>query len=364
MAAIVILIIIAAAGWGAYAAYPMSKTFTTTAGAQTVTVSGGSGSGTATVTQTVTTSAPSSANASQVYLPPTTSSESFTIGGFTGTSQFADWFFVQQQGIAKEYIPNAKFTSLSGAQLGQALASGTAQMGFGDPTSLLGPISKGASIVLVANLIGQGVNWMFLTATNSKIHSVQDLKGAVLSVSTPGSTGAYVQGYILNEFGMKAGQDYTITPTGSLPGQLAAVESGSAAATIAPIQTAYPFVSNGTLRSFYNFTLPYPALALFSTSSFIQQHPDAVRATIEAFLKADSIWDSNSTAAIGLLETQYHLNPAAAQFGYYTTYFSTDGYISLSLTQGAANVLYQQGGLSQNISASSFVSREFVPITT
>ena len=90
IAAIVVLVIVAAAGWATYAAYPMTKTLTTTVGAQTVTVSTGGG---ANLTKTVTTTASGgtqSGNATGgVFGQPTTSSVSFTMATLAGVSNFA-----------------------------------------------------------------------------------------------------------------------------------------------------------------------------------------------------------------------------------------------------------------------------------
>ena len=365
IAVIVIVIIIAAAGWSAYAAFPITKTVTQ-AGAQgttqTVTQTVGSGS-VQTVTTTV--SGGSQATVNGTLLAPTTSSTPFTIAGFTAASNLADWYVVQQSGLAKQYIPGATFDSVpNGDQIPSALLGGQIQMAFGDADQYVPVEVTSGQVKLVANLEDNPLTWEVLVASNSSYTTIQSLHGATFAVPSVGTIPAYILEYALGkQLGWQLNTDYKLGSFGASSGQFAAVESGAAAAVPQSITVAYSFQASGKFRSVFNFTVAYPSPVLVASSSFIQQHPDTVRAAVEAFLQAGALWNSNSSMDISLLESQYHLTPSGAQFALQYTTYSTDGYISLSATQSSVSLLYYTKVITQNVSASTIVAPGFVPIT-
>ena len=351
LSVIVVVVIIAAAGWAAYAAYPMSKTVTSTV-TQTNTSSGATGTQSASTTAT------------QTFLQPTNSDASFTVAGFTQSVQFSDWFVGLQSGIFKQYVPNAKFVSLAGAQIPQALASGQAQMSIDDPTALIPAIATGLPATFVASLTVSISPWVIVVAGNSTIQSLQQLHGQNFGVTTVGSTLNYLTQYELSkQLGWKLNTDYKVVGLGSVPSIYAALETGSIQATLQSVATVYNQLASGTFRSVYNFSLPYPAVGLVATNSFIEQHPDAVLATVEAFLAAGAMWNTNGTLATSVLESQFKLSPEGAAYAYGKTLFSSDGFISVSGFQAAVDLLKNGGALNATVSVPNIISSKFVPIT-
>lgn len=345
-ASILVVIIIAAAGWGMY--------FSTATAQQR------------TITQTSVTSVTAS-SAITTFLAPTTSNDSFTIGGFVNTPDFADWYLVQQSGLAGQYIPHATFTPIAnGAQIPTALVSGQLQMAFGDPLQEVTAIVASHQIQLVAVLKASPTPWEIAVAANSSYTTLQSLHGASFAVTSTAAPNTFLLEYELqNMLGWKLNTDYTLEAFGSIPSDLAATLKGSAAAFITSDYYLYPYTSSGQMRNVANFTLPYPGLALFSSTAFIQQHPDAVRATIEAFTQAGFLWDENSSVGQAMLTSHYYMPLAVAQHDMqlWPIIYTTDGSIPLSGIQKTVDITYTAGGISTDVNASSFVSTEFVPIT-
>lgn len=364
IAAIVVLIIVAAAGWAAYAAFPSSNKTTT------VTQSNSSGQQ-ATVTQTVTQTLSGSSGvnttqtgeASASYLLPISSTASFTISSVATSPQTGIWNLCQSSGICKQYVPNAKFSSVAGAEAATELASGAAQMEYGDTSGVIPSISKGAPIQLVANIMPVGLEWSITVAGNSSYKTLSDLHGKIFGIPTVGSAPEFLTEYILqHQLGWKLNTDYQVSPLGSQQAIQAALLAGSVQAQIQATVSIVPQLLSGEFRSVLNFTGPYPSQSLFASTSFIKQHPDAVRAMLEAFLQSAVMWQTNETAALNIMQLDYHLSAQAARIVYGTWYYTSDGAISLTGTQQAVNFLLNANAISNNVSASSFVSKEFAPI--
>ena len=346
LSAIVVLIILAAAGWGAYAAFPSSKTVTSTQ----------------TITSTQTTAQPTS-----MYLQPTVSTASFTIEGFTLLPIYGDWYagLPPYSNIFKQYIPDATFTTTSAStQIPTQLIQGSIQMAVLSPAGFVSPFAAGAPVSMVANLIPQPTLWTVFVAANSSITSMSQLHGKVFADGASGDTAGTVMEWMLQTyFGWKLGSDYTFSYLGALPSLLAAVQAGVAPASAISLNGFVPQLLSGQYRSIYNFTLPYPSAALFASNSFIQQHPDAVRATVEAFLAADKAWDSNTTGVASMLQSVYKMSPQAASIDAQSIFFSQDGSMSITANQQAVNEAFQGKAISQNFSIVPFISTQFVPVT-
>lgn len=348
LATIIIVIIIALGGWTLYLTAPSKVT--------TTTVTGSGATATTTVTGPATT-----VTATNSYLAPTTSSASFTITGFTSLVWTAVWYAVQE-GAAAQYIPNAKFEALPGAQPFTALTSGAAQMAFGDLSNL--PTHGGYK--LVANFGPMLSLGACLVNYSSSFTSLSQLHGGTFGISTPGAASQYITTWFLSTHeGWTVNQDYTLSAEGSVPAQYAALQAGTLDATCTGVSgTEWSLEASHVLRSVYNFTFPYQPGALFASDSFIASNPGAVAATVYAFSRAAVFWNSNETAALDIIGTHFHTTGTIAQFAYEQTVYAPDGAISLVGVQQATNLLVIGGAIPDNLTASSLISTEFVPILT
>ncbi len=252
----------------------------------------------------------------------------------------------------------------TGGTIVQALVSGQAQMAFGDTSLTIGSIANGAPVQLVANLMPEPLEWGIFVLGNSSYKSLQDLHGANFGATSAGATSSYITQYVLaKQLGWQVGTDYSMRYLGSFNAENAAMLTGSLKAQAESVVSEYSYMVSGQLRSIYNFSLGYPAVSLYASTTFIQQHPDAVLATIEAFLAAGEMWNRNSTLALNILQSQFNLPPEAAQFNYQAITYSTDGAISLTKNQLVVDFMYGSGQIKQNMTVSSFVAHGFVPIT-
>lgn len=360
---IIVLIVIAGAGWGLYAT--ASGATTTTTQTQTITqTQTGSQTGAQTVTQTVTETATQTSGQATVYGQPAVSSVPFTITTFAGTPVFADYYTVQDPAIAGEYIPGATFTPFSNAgQITQALAADQVQMAVLDPTAVIPAIIAGAPIQLVASTNQMPMQWTVVVEANSSYHSLADLHGGTFAASSLTTTTAYLTEYLLyQKFGWHLNTDYSMAGVGSLAAELAALSSGSISALLQDAPVTYSGMVSHQLRSVYNFTGLYPSDDIFANSAFVQQHPDAVRATVYAFLQANRLWNSNETASVAFIANNFGETTAHAQFDYGILKFSVDGAVSITGVQQAINLLYFAGAINQNISSTSFISSDFASL--
>lgn len=354
---IIVLIIIAAVGWALYA----TASGTTTTQTQTVTQTQ---TGAQTVTQTVTQTTTQTLGAQTGLSAPATSTDQFTISTFAAAAVFANFYFVQEQGLAKQYIPDATFLSFSNAgQMVQALSGGQIQILEADPTAVIPAIANGANIEIVGCTISLPTSWQVIVKNDSSYQTLADLHGGTFAASSLTTTTAYLTEYLLSQqFGWQLNKDFSMAGVGSLSSEYASLMSGSINALLQSPLSTYSAVSSGQARSIYNFTTSYPAACLFATPTFVQQHPDAVKATLYTFLQGGLVWNTNPTAAYQTLQKNYGLDATGAAFDYSQLPYSSDGYITLTGLQSAINLLVFGGAMSQNITASSIVSTQFVPV--
>lgn len=364
MAVIIVVLIIAIAGWASYFVVPMKTTVTSTVAAQTVTstktVNVGSSGGSNTVTQTST----QSASGATTYLSPTSSSVSFTIVGSTQTPDAAQWYIAKDLGFFANLIPGATEQSVTGAQTVAALTSGAAQMAYGESGSFIPAMAQGAPIQFVANPIENNVPIAVFVNANSSYKTLSDLKGATMGSTSVGSANYHWTEYVFSQLGWTVGNQYQITALGHVAAELAALQTGSVQAIVTGESNGLACEQAGQCRALEVIQLPYPYQSLVATTSFIQNHPDAVKAAVEAFLMASAVWNANVTYATSLLTTQYNLNAEQIQLELQDVHYSLDGSMSISGYTQAVNFLLTTGSLTQNITIANYMNNQFVPITS
>lgn len=363
IAIIVIVIIIAAAGWGAYAAFPLTKTSVSTSVSTTTVTSGGVSVSTSVSTTTVTSGGVAGGN-STVFLPPTTSTDSFTIASLATVSDFAIFGFAEQLGTIKQYAPNAQTTTFaSGAQLITGLTSGQVQLEVLDTSAPIPAIIKGQPVTVVANLLATPLPWAIYVLANSPYHSLSDLHGKAFGVTQLGTVTSFVTEYALaKSMNWTVNTDYTLAAMGGNAAENAALLQGTLPARVGTVNSMYPYVQSGQVRAIYNFTLGYPDCSLLGNTAFVNAHPTAVSAALSAFTSAAYVWDTNSTMAVSFLQSHYNLTLSSAQFTYGLEHYSLDGSMSLSRNQYVTTFLMLGGAITQNISVSDFITPGFVPI--
>jgi ABC-type nitrate/sulfonate/bicarbonate transport system substrate-binding protein len=263
----------------------------------------------------------------------------------------------------KEYVPNAKMEQFASGSTGilQAMASGTVQMGVAITDSVLAAIAQGVPVTIVASWESSPVEQAVFVSSNSSITSISQLKGATLAVTGPTSLSATVAKIMAAQQGW--GSSYSLSSVGSVPACVAAVESGSATASLLdPFESIF---SSPSLRVIGLVNETWPEFSVVATNAFIAAHPDAVRATLAMLGYANNFFNTNPAGQAEQFMATYPLyNMTTTQYNYFMalSHWSSDGTIHSLEYQAAINELYAYKVISTNLTASSVYSGEFVSV--
>ena len=350
---VVVLIVAAAGGYFAGTAGQKTSVSTMTE-TSTTTVQGGGGTNTVTSTSTVT----STVTASPA---PPSSSATFTIGvpHFT-TPPTAPLAYIQQNNatIMAQYVPNANMQVFAGGSTAtlQAMASGSVQIGVAITDSALASISKGVAVTIVGTFETSPNVLAIWANVNSSYTNLASLQGATFAVTGATSASGVATRLFAGEMGWTSSQ-YTVSAVGSTTAIFAAVAQSTT--TVGVIDPFVP-VSLNTYKIVGLINETWPNFSIVATNTFIQQHPDAVRATMAMFGSVNSMFNANeNNFTYNFMHTypNYNMSTTAYQYWKSLSYYSVDGAIPLGQYSTAISTLTSVGVITSTMPA--YYSTEF-----
>jgi len=198
-----------------------------------------------------------------------------------------------KQGIWKSVGLTVEISVFRGdGQLQQALAAGSVDFGFGAGPGM-GYAAKGVPAHAVAVVANRPANMALVVAKNSRITTLQGLKGKRIGVSTAGSLTDWLTRNIAISQKWKP-TDIEIVPMGEMRTRLAAMRTGELAGAVTSVQEAYEMQDNGqgaVLTTFGDVVPHFHTHVIFARDELIQKDPDLVRRflkgwfTIAAFMR-------------------------------------------------------------------------------
>ncbi|QGA69037.1 ABC transporter substrate-binding protein [Sulfolobus sp. E11-6] len=293
-----------------------------------------------------------------------------TIGAVSASHpDMAAWAFMEKNisSIIKEYDPNINFEDFPAGSSAviHAVESGSVQIGIAGTDVIVVAISKGAPLVIVATFRVTPAIRDVVVKSTSNITNLNQLNGTISANSAPGSLDTIAAEY----FAITHHLQFKYSYVGSFSAQIAAVVSGAATFTNIASFDAPRLTENGTLRVIYNFTYPWPMFSIFTTRSFLEQHPDAVKAAVMALLKGNQIYEQNQNNITVNFLINYYKNIMKPSYTYNVLFkevkFSTTGAINATAIQVLINT-YRELGIITNttITANDIYTNEFVPVIT
>ncbi|MCH4815811.1 MAG: ABC transporter substrate-binding protein [Saccharolobus sp.] len=289
-----------------------------------------------------------------------------TIGALQGNDpDISAWAFTESQLLStlKEYDPNIKTQDFSTATLViQGLESGTIQVGIISTDSIIVAISRGAPLVIVATYRITPAARDLVVKASTPINNLYQLNNTDDAEPSPGILPTITDEYLEYKYNLHFNFEYV----GSFQGQIAALISDKATfANVNPFD-AYKLIQNGTLKVVYSFSLKWPAYSVVTTRSFLEQHPDAIKAVIMGLLKANDIYEANvNNQTINFLASYYGRiigsNGAVVLFHNYT--YSTNGAINVTALQILINTYREIGVITNStLTVNDTYTNEFVKV--
>jgi ABC-type nitrate/sulfonate/bicarbonate transport system substrate-binding protein len=361
--AVVVVVIIIIVG-GSYVALSLSKnssSLTSTSSATSNATTTSSSSTQATISTSSSSSTGTAASPSVVSTVPFTFCAPNPSGDI---GSIAPVLVMQNQSYLQKYDPNAVLsaTASQSTVTTQQLVAGQCQMAFYSQPTLVTSVLK-SNISLTEVAVGQaGALFPVIVGANTSYTSISQLKTATWITTSFTLLEEEIvwaqQGWDASSITQVASSSPSASVTSVIAGK--GVDMPTLAGALIPIL-------EGQLRIVYNYTTPWPSNIIVTTPAFVQAHPDAVQAGVDALLAGSQFLNNpaNQNYCVNLmLQTFPTYTPAqiAATISPSAAYFPPDGAISLGALQQLINAMYQYKQISANASASSLITRGFVSV--
>lgn len=262
-------------------------------------------------------SSPSSSSSSAAGSSGGTTSaaaQKVSITSFTGSFASLSEYVADKKGFFTAHGIDPSFVNVtSGSAAMQAMLAGSANMANVAIFEALTVVSKGEDVKYIVGAATGSIGELVVSKNVKLPHLsegfpavLQDLKGMKIGVSSVGSATYYDLAYALEQAGLTPGKDVTIVPAGSLPSQLAAMESGQLAGFMSQEPETTLTTSSGAGKvAFYFYQGTRPPLlenlitnGIATTGQYLSSNPTAVTGVHDAIAEADSyIAGLNATSA-------------------------------------------------------------------
>jgi len=206
-----------------------------------------------------------------------------------------------KQGTFARNGVDVQVVDLGGAsKIYQAMIAGSIDMslaaGTDVPFILKGVPETGVgAIAITPALLGIVVPW------NSPIHSLADLKGKKVGVSTVGSLTQWVAFAAVHKAGLTPNDITIITDGSTTPPQIAALETGQVDAQVSAVALGWNLEQQKKgrlLASASDFVGPFLLNAIYARNDFIKQHPEAVRGFLKGWYETVNFMATHRAEAI------------------------------------------------------------------
>lgn len=256
--------------------------------------------------------------------------------------------------------------NLEGAsKIYQAMIAGSIDMslaaGTDVPFIMKGVPETGVgAIAITPALLGVILPW------NSPIHSLTDLKGKKIGVSTEGS----LTEWVAFEAAAKAGltrNDITIVTDGSTTApQVAALVTGQVDAQVSAVALGWNLEQQQkgrTLASAADFVGPFLLNAIYARNDFIKEHPDAVRGFLKGWYETVNFMATHRTETVQFEKSIDHFADAVdeKQYDVVMPSLSRDGRFPPDALAATARSLVDLQLLPTEPDMTKFLTTRFLP---
>lgn len=261
---------------------------------------------------------------------------------------------------------DVEVVDLGGAsKIYQAMISGSIDMSLAAGTDI--PfIMKGVpetgvgAIAVTPALLGIVVPW------HSPIHTLADLKGKKIGVSTLGSLTAWVAAEAVHKAGL-APKDVTIVTDGSTSApQIAALETGQVDAQVSAVALGWNLEQKKKgrlLASASQFAGPFLLNAIYARDGFMKKDPEAVRAFLKGWYETVNYMAAHRAATIAFEKRIDHFSEEVneKQYDALMPAMSRDGRFPPDAVAATARSMVELHMLKTEPDMAKFLTTRFLP---
>jgi NitT/TauT family transport system substrate-binding protein len=210
-----------------------------------------------------------------------------TIGqGFASSHAAPLWVAVENGYFRKHGIEPDLRLIRGGATTTAALLNGELKLAAVAMSQVVGPVTRGADLVVVASLVDK---MPYRLIVGPHVRSPEDLEGKKVAVSTPGAAAYVAARLALKHLGLDLKRDRIgLVQIGTDPERLAALLAGSvdAAIMLPSAASRLPMPSYRTLIDLHSANIPWLHTCLVTTRGFLRSHPGVVEGALRAVAEA------------------------------------------------------------------------------
>ncbi len=251
------------------------------------------------------------------------------------------------------------------AQLQQALAAGSVDVGLGSGPSL-GFRIKGAPAIGVAGMYGAPSNLALLVPVNSPIRTVADLKGKRIGVTTVGS----LTDWLVRELSRQQGwgsDGIKIVPLGAIDARLAAMARGELDGSVQEAANGYELEEAGRTRNlilFGSIVKDFYTHVIFASDDMVARRPDLLRRFLRGWFKTIAFMRANKDFTVASETRTLNVRPSvvARIYDAQMPSFSTDGAWDPKAIEVIRQSLKELGILPELPAARDLYTDKFVPV--
>jgi len=272
---------------------------------------------------------------------------------------------IRQGNFAKNGV-DVQVVDLGGAsKIYQAMIAGSIDMslaaGTDVPFIMKGVPETGVgAIAITPALLGIIVPW------NSPVHSLADLKGKKVGVSTVGSLTEWVAFAAIHKAGL-AQSDITIVTDGSTtPPQIAALETGQVDAQVSAVALGWNLEEQKKgrlLAAASEFVGPFLLNAIYARDDFIKEHPEALRGFLKGWYETVNFMATHRAETVQFENEIDHFSKAVNEKQYDTVMpsLSRDGKFPPDALAATARSMVDLDMLKTEPDMMKFLTTRFLP---
>lgn len=250
------------------------------------------------------------------------------------------------------------------AKYQQAMAARSIDIGLGGGTDLAF-IVKGSPVLAVAAMAGPPSVLVLAVRKEGPIHTVKDLKGKTIGVSTAGS----LTDWLVRELSRRQGwgpNGIEIAQLGAPRSQIAALKTGQIDGVVTDIGGAYRLEGEGAVRilvKFGDLVKDFHIHVIYATREVIDKRPDVVRRFLAGWFEAIAFMRKHKDETVKIATRVNQISAEIADRVYVEVMptFSNDGRFNPAALDVLAQSFVDVGTLAKKPDMRALYTEKFLP---
>jgi ABC-type nitrate/sulfonate/bicarbonate transport system substrate-binding protein len=251
------------------------------------------------------------------------------------------------------------------AKVHQAMLAGALDVGLGAGSDIAFLVKGSPETAVGAIMLGAGIYGLTI-GPDSSIHSVADLKGKKIGVSTMGSLTQWLVLQLVKQQGWKP-EDVTMVTVGSdAVGQTAALETRQVDASMGAAALGWQLETEKRGRLLIpasQIVHDFLMNAVFASNKLVEQRPDTVRAFLKAWYETIAFMRANRAETVTMARAIDGFSQAVEERNYDAVmpFMSADGKFPADGLAAVGRSFIDLGILPSEPDMSKYVTERFLP---